>query len=231
VSAVGDLTTRCPEPELMEQPEQARAYAAADFAAPHDAFARLCAERFPELSGAAVTVADLGCGPADVTVRVARRFAAARVVGVDAGPVMLGLARERLVVEGLIDRIALVRAHLPDPDALHPLAADLVVSNSLLHHLADPAVLWSSVACAGRVGAAVFVMDLLRPTDGRAVDALVARYAAREPDVLVTDFRNSLRAAYRPGEVRDQLRRAGLVALEVQQVSDRHLVVSGRLPG
>jgi hypothetical protein len=72
-------------------------------------------------------------------------------------------------------------------------------------------------------------MDLLRPTDIATVEALVQRYAGDAPAVLRADFRNSLRAAYRPDEVRAQLHAIGLDDLDVEQVSDRHLLVSGRI--
>jgi hypothetical protein len=77
-------------------------------------------------------------------------------------------------------------------------------------------------------GAPVAVFDLRRPGTTEALDAMVARYTAGEPEVLRADFANSLRAAYRPDEVQDQLRAAGLDRVEVEAVGDRHLLVSGR---
>jgi hypothetical protein len=66
-----------------------------------------------------------------------------------------------------------------------------------------------------------------------AADAwrIVEQYSSREPEVLKRDFFNSLCAAFTPDEVRGQLAAAGLEVLRVQTVSDRHLTVSGRLPG
>ena len=79
-------------------------------------------------------------------------------------------------------------------------------------------------------GAVVHVVDLRRPADDGTVDDLVARHAAGEPEVLADDFRRSLRAAYRVDEVQAQLRQAGLSGrLAVEAVSDRHLLVHGRL--
>ena len=49
------------------------------------------------------------------------------------------------------------------------------------------------------------------------------------PPVLRNDFLNSLCAAYRPDEVARQLASAGLERLQVEVVSDRHLIVFGRL--
>jgi ubiquinone/menaquinone biosynthesis C-methylase UbiE len=221
-----EALTRVPEPEVMDDPAHARAYSEADFSGPHGAFVDEFWRRFPELTTRSFDGIDLGCGPADVTVRFARAHPHARVVGIDASEPMLELGRERVVSEGLDDRVALERGHLPDVD-LPSTTFDAVVSNSLLHHLADPADLWSTVALVARPGAAVFVMDLCRPVSDADVEALVDRYASDEPDLLRHDFRASLRAAYRPDEVAAQLTAASL-SFDVEPLGDRHLVVWGR---
>jgi hypothetical protein len=63
-----------------------------------------------------------------------------------------------------------------------------------------------------------------------AATALVAQYAANEPEILQRDLA-SLCAAFEPAEVRQQLAACGLDTLRVTEVSDRHLLVSGYLPG
>ncbi|NJD08106.1 MAG: class I SAM-dependent methyltransferase [Methylococcaceae bacterium] len=221
---------RIAEPELMDSPEQAQAYANADFAQPHDRFVQLFREYFdqPELSG--LDVLDLGCGPADVTVRFARAHPNTRITGIDAGPNMLALARRAVELAGLTDRIHLIQGHLPGY-ALHHARFDVVISNSLLHHLADPVHLWEAVQRAGKPGARVFVMDLLRPACATEWDFLVEQYARGEPEVLRRDFRNSLRASYRCDEVEAQLEGAGLGGLAVRAVSDRHWIAAGQLRG
>ena len=66
---------RTTEPELMNDDAQAQAYADADFAAPHEAFVDRFVARFG--SGDPIAVSglclDIGCGPADVVIRMARR--------------------------------------------------------------------------------------------------------------------------------------------------------------
>jgi len=118
-----------------------------------------------------------------------------------------------------------LRLPAPPPDARY----ELLFSNSLLHHLADPSVLWTTLRLWGSPGAAVFVMDLLRPASRTDAESLVERHASGEPDVLRRDFLHSLLAAYRPDEVRAQLGRAGLADLRIETVSDRHFVVWGAL--
>jgi trans-aconitate methyltransferase len=217
---------RVPEPELMTDPAQALAYAGADFTEPHERFVALLREKLPDLEETGRAI-DLGCGPGDVTFRVARALPGWTIDAVDGSPAMLALAREACERLGLAARVRFREVRLPGP----PSAAtpyDLIVSNSLLHHLADPATLWSAVARHGRAGAAVFAMDLLRSADEAAVRTLVARYAAGEPEVLRRDFDRSLRAAYRPEEVRAQLVAAGLGRAAIEVVSDRHWIAWGR---
>ena len=218
---------RVPEPELMSGAEQARAYAGADFEEPHGNFIRLLQERLPGLpkQGAAL---DLGCGPADIGIRFARAFPGWEVHGLDGSAAMLALAREAVEAAGLGDRIELIEA--PLQERRPPAAAyDLVFSNSLLHHLEDPAVMWESVMRHARPGGRVFAMDLVRPESERRLRELAETYRD-EPEVLQRDFRNSLRAAYRLDEVRRQLEESGLSRLQVATASDRHLMVWGPDP-
>jgi SAM-dependent methyltransferase len=212
----------------MDDAAQARAYAEADFAAPHERFVDLLAEAFPAFGGGR-RVLDLGCGPADIAIRFARRHPGCEVDGVDAAAAMLALGEEAVARAGLGERIRLLRGYLPGAD-LPGAPYDGIMSNSLLHHLADPTVLWAAVRHYGRPGAPVFVMDLARPASPAEAEALAARYAADEPAILRRDFHLSLLAAYRPDEVRAQLAASGLPHFSVRTVGDRHLTVQGRLP-
>jgi ubiquinone/menaquinone biosynthesis C-methylase UbiE len=211
----------------MDAPEQVAAYSGADFSEPHQRFVDEAVGRLPELGAGEGRLVDLGCGPADVTVRFARAGPRWSVTGIDGGPEMLRLARARVAAAGLAHRIAFEQVMVPSP-ALLERRFDALVSNSLLHHLADPATLWAVVGRCLPPGAPVAVMDLRRPDTAPVVDDLVARYAADAPAVLRDDFRNSLVAAYRPDEVAGQLAAAGLGHLVVEVLSDRHVLGWGR---
>lgn len=218
---------RIPEPELMLDAAQARAYASADFAAPHQRCIELLLDRHRELPGLG-TALDLGCGPGDMTLRLARALPAWSIDALDGSPAMLALARDAARRDGVQSRVSFCEVVLPQGGPPRP-SYDLLFSNSLLHHLDSPAVLWSAVPRWGRTGSFVFVMDLLRPSSDAEVLTLVDRYAAAEPEVLRRDFYNSLRAAYEPAEVREQLLAARLADLALEIVSDRHFIVWGRL--
>lgn len=217
---------RVPEPELMDDPAQALAYARADFSEPHNQFVTLFIDKFG--AGVKGTVLDLGCGPGDICRRLVAALPGCRVHGVDASRSMLELARADTEAQGLSDRIEFQLGYLPDTK-LPRNDYDAVISNSLLHHLRDPDALWYSMQRFARPGAPVFVMDLLRPDSRAAAARLVDEYAANEPDVLQHDFLNSLLAAYRPEEVLLQLERSGLRQLRVETASDRHFIVYGYL--
>jgi hypothetical protein len=91
-------------------------------------------------------------------------------------------------------------------------------------------VLWREVVRLGRAGAAVYVMDLIRPDTPDAARRIVDAVAASEDAILRQDFLNSLGAAFTIDEVAGQLRSAGLDRLEVVRSGDRHLLVRGFLP-
>jgi 2-polyprenyl-3-methyl-5-hydroxy-6-metoxy-1,4-benzoquinol methylase len=106
----------------------------------------------------------------------------------------------------------------------------VIVSNSLLHHLHDPAVLWQAVGQWVAPGALVVVRDLRRPPNPEALQELVQRHAADAPAVLRRDYAHSLAAAFLPEEVEGQLAAAGLSSLKVEAMEDRYLEVRGQLP-
>jgi len=223
---------RVPEPELMDGAEQAAAYAAAELSASDGAVIARLGELFPE--GLGSRLVDLGCGPGNISFRLAElRPAPAQVLAIDGAPPMLAqaareLERRRQRQPDLPQRLVFRLSRLPDP-AL-PGGFSAVVSNSLLHHLPDPAVLWGALRQLAAPGARIYVKDLRRPADAAAVGALVQRHAADAPPVLQHDYRASLHAAFTPEEVEGQLRAAGLAgALQVAPSDDRYLEVWGRL--
>jgi len=219
------MIKRVPEPEeLMDEAEQALAYAEADFSASNELFMDLFTNQCPKaFSGTAI---DLGCGPADIPIRFAQAYPGCKLDALDGAQAMLDLAATAIEDKQLNGQITLHCKYLPALDLANK-HYNAVLSNSLLHHLNDPADLWRTIVHCARPGASILVMDVLRPQDETSVNELVSIYAEDAPEVLRTDFRNSLFAAYTLEEVMQQLENAGLGHLEVSQVSDRHLGVRG----
>lgn len=220
---------RVPEPEeVMADAAQAGAYARADFADVNQGLVDRFVATFPDPGSGRLL--DLGTGPADIPIRFCRALPGVRVCGVDASRAMLALGREAVRGAGLEERVSLVQAYLPGlPFA--PGRWDAVFSNSLLHHLRQPAALWEAIRLAARPGAPVLVCDLFRPADEATATRIVADAAGEADPLLQRDFYNSLLAAFTVDEVRGQLAAAGLDGLQVEVVSERHLLVAGRSSG
>jgi len=217
---------RIPEPELMDEPVQAAAYAAADFAEAHSLIVAAFERFFPQVEVAG-PVLDLGCGPGDIGFRFAARYPGCEVTGVDGAGAMIALARQRKATDTAVGpRLNFIEGLLPGAP-IPGLAYAAIISNSLLHHLHNPAVLWDIVSRHAVRGTHIFIADLYRPQNKSGARQLVDRYAAAEPEVLRHDFYQSLCAAFEPGEIAEQLRAAGLHELSVDVITDRHLVVHG----
>jgi len=217
---------RITEPELMDDAAQAEAYAAADFSDAHSRIVEAFAEYFPavEIAGA---VLDLGCGPGDISFRFAARFPGCTVLGVDGAVAMIRLATDRKAQAAAgSERVRFIEGLLPGA-SIPAVQYAAIISNSLLHHLHDPAVLWETIARHAQAGTRIYVVDLFRPQSTAAARRLVEDYTTNEPDILRRDFYNSLCAAFEPHEVEAQLVAAGLAGLAVDVISDRHLVVHG----
>jgi len=216
---------RVVEPELMDDQEQALAYAKADFEEENQGFVDRFLEFYPEFTSGHVL--DLGCGPADIPIRLARALPDCRMTGVDGSPPMIALGVEAIRAAGLADRITL-RCERFQETVLEE-RADAVISNSLLHHVPNALQFWYAVKKLAQPGAVVLVMDLLRPESPEAAKAIVEKYAADEPAILRRDFYNSLLASYTEDEVAAQLTEMNLSRLLIDVLDDRHWIVGGRL--
>jgi ubiquinone/menaquinone biosynthesis C-methylase UbiE len=215
------------EPELMTGLDQALAYAKADFAQVNQGFVDRFRACFPKAVGGAMV--DLGCGPGDIPVRIARALPGFTITAVDGSEPMIALARQAAKAAGVEDRVHPRCARLP----MLPLplqSFDAVVSNSLAHHIPDPQSFWNEVVRLGKPGAAVLIMDLLRPESPERARQIVEQYSGDEAPVLKEDFFNSLCAAFTMREIRYQIRSRGLGGLVCELASDRHWVVWGHLP-
>lgn len=113
------MMARVPEPELMDTEAQAAAYAAADFSAPNAAFvdhvARVTAQVSPGRQALTGQALDLGCGPADIPIRLARAYPRLTIDALDGAEHMLAHARQALVAEppDVAARVRLRSARLP----------------------------------------------------------------------------------------------------------------------
>ena len=212
------------EPELMDDMYQARVYAQADFSTSNQWFV----DHFvTDVAQGLQQVVDLGSGPGDVLIRLARARPELHITGIDGSTAMIELAIAAIRSAELEQQITLIESYIPGTP-LPDHTSDAILSKDFLHHLPNPMALWDEARRLGRPGAVLYVMDLIRPVTSAEAQAIVERVAAREDPLLKQDFYNSLCAAFTVAEVEEQLRTSGL-ALQVQQVSERHMLVKGTL--
>src|SRR5437879_862889 len=97
------------EPELMDLPEEAKVYAEADFADVNRAFV----QRLLELAGHAqhLRVVDVGTGPAEIPILIAKARPTWHITGVDGSKAMLLIAQSAVEAAQLQNRL---RLHLAD---------------------------------------------------------------------------------------------------------------------
>lgn len=225
------------EPELMDEAAQARAYAEADFSDTDQALVANILKRLEGCSPPLQRLVDLGCGPGNIAFLLADALPSLPLLALDGAAAMLEPALKRQQAEpGRWPMLRFLQARLPLDDAVLTVLPSafqppfqLLVSNSLLHHLHHPEVLWGALRQLGAPGSLVVLRDLRRPDSPAALEDLVERHVSGAPTVLQRDYRASLQAAFRPEEVEDQLLDAGLACLHVETVGDRYLDVTGVL--
>jgi SAM-dependent methyltransferase len=215
---------RRPEPELMDDEQQSIAYAKADFSTSNQLYVDSLLRDFPTYLR---TVVDIGCGPADVVIRLAKAVPHAAITAIDGSAPMIALGRTAARAAGVDERLTLLHTRIPGPPPASQ-SFDAVLSKDLLHHLPDPRVLWNEVTRLGRPGAAVYVMDLVRPDSEETARAMVKEGAGSEHPILQHDFYQSLLAAFTMDEVRAQVAAAGL-DLTVAPIGVRHMLIRGTL--
>ena len=205
------------EPEVMDDAEEAAAYEAMDHEEVNAAFV----DRLVEL-GAAGDMLDLGCGPGHIPMLVVERLPDARVLGIDLAVHMLRAAERRRLASPHAARVELRRGDAKSLD-LADASFDAVFSNTLLHHLPDPAPFLNEARRVLRPGGVLLIRDLYRPSTRAELDALVARHAASATPAGRELFRASLHAALTPAELRAAADQAGLQDAELVLDTDRHM--------
>jgi ubiquinone/menaquinone biosynthesis C-methylase UbiE len=211
------MLPRVLEPEVMGSPEEARDYDAMD----HGAVNRAFVGDFLAAWDGRNPILDVGTGTAQIPIELCRQAPNAGVVAVDLAAAMLDLAATNVQRAGLQRRI---RLELVDAKSL-PYADGAfaaVMSNSIIHHIPQPARVFAEMARLAAPGGLLFARDLLRPADEATLAALVRTYAGDANDHQRQMFAASLHAALTLDEVRGLVQSLGFPAETVQQTSDRH---------
>ena len=227
---------RVPEPELMQDLCQVKAYAKADFSENDDSLIKRL-EEYLLLQGKKLDsnslVIDMGCGPGNITERLSCRWPAVKIIGIDGSESMLAVARDRKNENRGRDVLANIKYFCCDIGSIAnesmnlEKSPDLIISNSLIHHFHDPSCFWKALKLLSIKGTVHLHRDLRRPSSYKKAIALQRLYLSDSPQVLIEDYLASLQAAFNVGEIKDQLEREGLDHFTVCENQDRYLEVVG----
>ncbi len=204
---------RKPEPEVMATADEVDAYASAAAQAHLDAVDNTLVEQVLRLGRNRGWLLDIGTGPGGIPLKIAARCPELRVVGVDGSANMIRAACRAAAERGLGTRVFFLVGDAPRlgfTDATF----DLVLSNSLLHHLEDPIAAFNEMARVAKPKGVVFLRDLRRPS--KIFFPLHVRWHGRYYSGLMKKlYEDSVRAAYTGVELSELLRRSALAGAQV----------------
>lgn len=215
---------RIPEPEVMDDSKEVQAYSSAAA----DAYLSDIDDTFVEhaihlIGSGAGCALDIGCGPGQIITKLSARLPEWKFIGVDRSLSMIHRATR---VPHSVLCLAGDACSLPFGDA----SIDLVLCNSVLHHIGHPAQLFAEIRRVAKSGAAILLRDLRRPS--RFGFPLHVRWYGRHYEGLMYKlYRDSVRAAYTPQELVVMLNAAGISRARLFRHGATHLGIERRAAG
>ena len=206
------------EPEIMDTAEESAEYDAMDHS---EVNRRFVADFLQVCPNPQSPILDVGTGTALIPIELCRANPNVKVIAQDASREMLEIAKRNVENAGLSDRITVQLSNaraLPMEDK----TIGTIISNSIIHHISEPEVLFAELARVGTHDAVYFVRDLLRPSSVEELDHIVQTYAGESTAHQRKLFRESLYAALTLDEVRALLTMYEFNSDHVQVTSDRH---------
>ena len=219
------------EPEVMDSAEDASEYNEMDHSEVNQAFVdelltflrtkQDFKSRLDDDEGDLIGVLDVGTGTALIPALLCEQHAAFKVMAVDMAVNMLELANYNVHASLGGDRIELIQADAKDL-GFDCEMFDIVISNSIVHHIHDPKQCVAEMVRVVLPGGAIFVRDLMRPESMETLESIVQTYAGDATDYCQQLFHQSLHAALTLDEMRQLVLDCGWNPDGVQATSDRH---------
>ena len=212
---------RTPESEVMDDREGVEAYSESASQAYLERIDRTFVDHALSLGVTQGHALDIGTGPGLIPIMLAARVPGLRLTGVDLSEPMLQKARKAAEAAGVADRFDI---RLGDAKSLpfSEQSFDLVLCNSLLHHLPAPLALLNEISRVSKPGGAILLRDLRRPS--RLEFPFHAGWFGRHySGVMRQLYRDSLLAAYTRTELEDLLQRSKLAGARVFRTGRTHI--------
>lgn len=219
---------RIPEPEVMDDREGVEAYSNSASQAYLERIDRTFVDHALSLGVTRGHALDIGTGPGLIPIMLAARVPRLRLTGVDLSEPMLQKARNAAEQAGVADRLEFRvgdAKSLPFPER----SFDLVLCNSLLHHLPTPLALLHEISRISKHGSAILLRDLKRPS--RPEFPFHALWHGRHySGVMSRLYRASLRSAYTRAELETLLQQSKLAGARVFRTGRTHIGIERAAP-
>ena len=229
---------RVPEPELMEEKEQVISYDEADFS---EGEVNLINQinyyllRKNISLGEKDLIVDLGCGPGNISEKLAIKWPNTAVVGIDGSKEMILRAEYNKSISNNQKKLKNLRyicSNIKDIKSTNFLLdkeIGLLVSNSLIHHITNLEDFFNTIRSLSSNSTVNFHKDLKRPLDEKSALALKAQCSTKYSEILTNDYYASLRASYTFKELKNFTLENDLSSLDVFEDGDKYLIVYGNV--
>ncbi|MDA9746398.1 class I SAM-dependent methyltransferase [Prochlorococcus sp. AH-736-K20] len=229
---------RIPEPELMEEKDQVISYDQADFS---EGEVNLINQinhyllRKNICLGEKDLIVDLGCGPGNISEKLAIKWPNTEVVGIDGSKEMILRAeynKNISINKKKIKNLRYICSDIKDikpNNFLHNKSISLLVSNSLIHHITSLEDFFNTIRRLSSNITVNFHKDLKRPLDEKSALELKAKCSTKYNDILTNDYYASLKASYTFKELKSFTLENNLYSLDVLEDGDEYLIVYGNV--
>ena len=216
---------RVPEPEVMQTQEEALGYEETASNAYLDSLDNRFVAHVLAM-GIVGTILDVGTGPGQIPIKLAKRDPRLSVIGIDLSQAMLQLAAERATREQVSSRVSFI---LASANSI-PVASgsiDLLICNSTLHHFSDPVQVFNEAHRVIKEDGVAYFRDLRRRS--RLLHGLhVAFFGRKYKGLMRKSFEDSVRAAYTRPELRQHIANSSLSHARVFYPDLAHIVVESQ---
>jgi len=229
---------RIPEPELMEKKDQVISYDEADFS---EGEVNLINQIDHYLLRKNIflnekdLIVDLGCGPGNISEKLAIKWPNTEVVGIDGSKEMILRAEynKKISINNKnLKNLRYICSNIKDIKSINYLLKkkiSLLVSNSLIHHITHLEDFFNTIRSLSNNITVNFHKDLKRPLDEKSAIKLKKKCSTKYSEILTQDYYASLRASYTFKELRNFTLENDLSSLDVFEDGDNYLIVYGNV--
>jgi ubiquinone/menaquinone biosynthesis C-methylase UbiE len=216
------IMERMLEPEVMDTWEEAIEYDTMDFTNVNTAFASEAIALCPKKQA---LVLDAGTGTGRIPVLICEMTPQWQIVAIDLAANMLKIATQHIEKANLQQQISCELVDAKQLPYAHGIF-DLVISNSLVHHLPDPLPFFQEIKRVTKPNSGILIRDLVRPENEVTMNSLVANIGSEYNSHQQKLFRDSLQAALTIDEVKQLVSSAELAGVKIYQSSELHWTVT-----